>query len=101
MDTSRAIGFLAGWQHCIHTGSYWAWLIGYVVIALGGIIFFKEYQRKLDKVGGPKDKDLDSYFTILCIAAIIGFFCFLLIRPCDVGVSTSINMAARGHYLGY
>lgn len=94
MDTTRAIGLLAGWKHCVNTGSYWYWLIGYTIVATILAYLFKWYENKANK-------DWDNQFTVLMIVFVIIWVCFLLVRPANVGADTWIGAAQRGHYLGY
>lgn len=94
MDTTRAIGFMAGWKHCASTGSYWYWLIGYTIFAFLVAYAFKWAEKHYNK-------DLDNAFTMLVIGLSMAWVCFLLVRPANVGADTWVGAALRNHYLGY
>lgn len=94
MDTSAPIGFLAGFQHCIHTSSYW--LSFAIVMGICGILWAITEFWYGKKVGDPQKIEI-----VLAVITIFAFFLCLLMRPCEVGWNTSVDMAAKGLYLGY
>lgn len=94
MDTSPAIGFLAGFQHCIHTSSYW---ISFgAIMGVCGILW-----ALLEFWYGKKVADPSKIEKVLLIITVFAFALCLLMRPCEVGWNTSVDMAAKGMYLGY
>jgi hypothetical protein len=94
MDTSRSITFGQAWAHCASTGSYWTWLAIIVVLTIGAIVGIKVWANK-------QNKDLDKYVLVAAIIGAMAIACAIFGRPAQVAANTSVNMAAKGHYLGY
>lgn len=94
MDTSAPIGFLAGLMHCWHTSSYW---ISFACVMGGiGILW-----AALEYFAKKNDFDPSNIEKVLMVIAIFAFFTCLLMRPCEVGGNTSVDMASHGQYIGY
>lgn len=94
MDTTRAIGFAAGFQHCIHTSSYWVSLA--IVIGICALLW-----ALLEFVANKANFDPSNLEKVLLIAAVLAISCAIFGRPAQVGANTSVTMAAKGNYLGY
>lgn len=94
MDTSPAIGFWAGLMHCFHTSSYWICLASLLVALTIIYALIKRWANK-------SNTDPSKVLLVFTIVSVMFFFLFLLMRPCSVGFNTSVEMAAKGEYLGY
>lgn len=84
------VGVAAAFGHVTTTGSYWVGIgIALVICAAIAFAMFKAYQK-----GGD--------INITFIAVIVAIMMFaILMRPCELGVNTSVEQAARGVWIGY
>lgn len=93
MDTSKSISLGQAFAHCASTSSYWICMALAIVLALGCIVVIARIQRKTEV--NPYVKNILAF---ICLALIVAS---IFLRPCTVAQNTSVDAAARGHYLGY
>lgn len=91
MDKTISLG--QAFAHCASTTSYWVWIaIVLAFIAIGSFIMWKV----------SKTTEINGFVKIIVVFAFLAaLFLSVFMRPCDVAANTSIEMAAKGHYLGY
>lgn len=87
---NKTISFGKALAHCASTGSYWAWVIGALVLLVAAIIFVKV---------NKKPEDATKWYIVIIAAIILGLTIF--IRPFEVKANTTEEQAARGVYIGY
>lgn len=93
MDTTQSITLSQAFAHCASTSSYWVWIGIALVVDAVILILLTKANNKAEV--NPMVKMLIYFF---CLAFVM---CSIFIRPCNVHVNTSVEMAKRGHYLGY
>lgn len=94
MDTSPAIGFWAGLMHCFGTTSYWLSLAVLIAVLAVIYILIKRWANK-------SNTDPSKVLLVFTIVSVLMLALFLFMRPAQVGANTSVDAAAKGHYLGY
>lgn len=93
MDSTQQISLGQAFSHCASTGSYWL-EIAIALAVSAGIIFVWIKAAKTQEVNVIIQIILRFVIALLIL-------CSIMVRPCNVMVNTSQEMAARGHYLGY
>lgn len=93
MDTSKSISLGQAFAHCAGTSSYWVWIGIAVVLSIASAVLLTRANNKAEV--NPFIK-MVIYFAIA--AAIL---CSIFVRPTSVCQNTSVDMAAKGDYLGY
>jgi bacteriorhodopsin len=93
MDTSQSISLHAAFAHCASTGSYWLWIVIAFVASIIALYLLTKANNKAEVNSLVK--------IIIYFAVLVAIGCSIFVRPCSVMVNTSVDAAARGHYLGY
>jgi len=93
MDTSKSITLSQAFSHCASTSSYWLWIFIAIAASIGTIILLTKINNK------QQVNPMVKTFIYFAIAAAI--LCSIFIRPTSVHENTSVDAAARNHYLGY
>lgn len=93
MDSTQSISIGMAFAHCASTSSYWWGIVIVIAFLIAGWIVIEKFIAK-----SQDPSNAEKVWMVVCLFA-IGVAVFM--RPCEVAVNTSIEMAARGHYLGY
>jgi uncharacterized membrane protein len=86
------ISFMEAWGHAASFFSYWAWLIPATLLMIFG--YWRAYQLYQNE-GGWKVAYSVALFVVTAIFAYA-----LLATPAEVAANTTVDMAARGVYIG-
>jgi hypothetical protein len=95
MDTSKPISLALAFHHCASTSSYWIWLAVVLAICLGGWVAILVSAKK------KPEWDPNTVMLVWGVACLFAIAIAVFARPCDVAANTSVNMAAKGLWLGY
>jgi len=90
----KTISLAQAFAHCAGTASYWEWIIGTLILGIGGFLGIRWFEQK-------NNKDLGGIELLWIVAFVFALGIAIFSRPTNVAANTTVEEAARGEYLGY